>query len=170
MRTLNDIIEDLEKEYYFTPGMDLKLYSRKKLTPREKRKIRGKRPKILQKSGSGMMKRDSRNSPPIRIIRNFLPRNPPRIRTGIEDIKDEKHFMNWFESKYDFLEDLPDGVYFAQKSMGRKGFSWLFAFRIKSGSIVRNSWKKKSNGKARDRPSQYLALPYFFYERSKWEV
>lgn len=170
MRKLNDILEDLEKEYYFTPGMHVKLYSRKNLSSKDKRKIRAKRPSILDEAGSGMMKRDSKNSEPIRILRNFLPRNPPRIRTGIEDIKNYKQFLDWFEDKYDFIEELPDGVYFAQKSMGRKGFSWLFAFRIKQGRIVRKSWKKKSNGKARDRPSQYLALPYYFYERNKWEV
>lgn len=164
MRELDDIIESLRKNHYFEPGMDIQLYRQEELTKIEENRMREKNPINLKYPGNGLLRRD-RKRDKFRKLRNFLPRNPGRPRTGLEDLKDKKDFIEWFDQKYDF----PDGVYCSFKGKGR-GFQWFFLFEIKHGSISPNSWKKKSNGKARDRASKYMTFPYYFKERKKWNV
>jgi len=166
MRELDDIIQSLRENHYFYPGMDIQLYRQERLTEVEKNRVREKNPSNLKYPGNSLLRRD-RKRVKHRILRNFLPRDANRPRKGIEDIKDKEDFINWFNEKY----DLEDGVYCSYKPIGKgQGWQWFFLFEIKHGSIKKSSWKKKSNGKARDRSSKYMTFPYYFKERKKWNV
>lgn len=168
MNSLDDIIENLKtkNKHPFRPGMDVKLHRQEDLTEVEENKVREKNPSNLKYPGNSLLRRDMKREE-FRTLRNFLPRDPGRPRTGIEDIKDIDDFIEWFDEKY----DLPDGVYAGYENFGGNiGYAWFFLFEIKHGSIKKSSWKKKSNGKARDRSSKYFSLPYYFKERKKWNV
>jgi hypothetical protein len=169
MKSLDDILENLKtkKVHPFEPGLDIELYKQEELTEVQKNRVREKNPQNLDFPGNSLIRRDRNPCGERIILRNFLRRDPPRPRTGIEEINDKNDFIKWFDDKY----DIPDGTYHGQYNFGGdRGYSWLFVFEVKHGSIKKSSWKKKSNGKARDRSSRYYALPYLFRERKKWNV
>lgn len=143
---LDNLLEELEDKYYFQPGKSYPLY-----TVQDNPKAKGL--KLIKKAK------------PERSIRLPASRD---ARYSIYDMKKANDFIRYFESQF---SNLSDGTYISQIPQGHgNSFSRLFQLDVADGSVVRGSWKKKSNAKSGNYSSNYFALPYYFRLREKHGV
>lgn len=162
---IDDAVQHLIDNYYFKPEQKYKLKIRVQHDSNAAQSVKRVNPEFLDKPGNSRLGRDTHweNYQPIQYI--HLPRNPTPGYTSIYDLETKRDFFRYFEDKF---SGLPDGVYSAMISKGRKGFAWLFVLEYRDGEVV--WWKQKSNGNQYENSSSYLGFPKYFKLRDDWNV
>lgn len=165
----------LESRRHYHPGKEYNLLIQVQHSKFTRMRVARNYPEFIDDPGGGMNRRDSHwkryseyGGDPSAVIRipsrhthEFISDEEPVL----EEMKDKKDFMAWFEGRF---PNLPDGVYTAIQQGGRKGYHHLFMLRYRNGEVEK--WQKKSRGHQYENSSSYYTFPLYFMLRSRYDI